>query len=364
MNLLSAKFKLVFDEFIFKVDLEIPVHGFTVLFGPSGSGKTSFLRCISGLERSPEGFLRIGDETWQDEKRGIFVPTSERQIGYVFQETRLFPHLNVEGNLRYGLKRCTPQNGDALFSQVVEIMGLGPLLSRHSGNLSGGEKQRVALARALLTRPRLLLMDEPLAALDTKRKQEILPYFQRMQSELSIPVFYVSHSLNEVLQLVDTLLLMDQGKIVAAGPVEDVFSHPNLGRHLGHSLVGTVLGTTVVRQDEEFQLTVLKFNDHILYVPRRDVYPGNRLRVHIRAEDVTLAVAPIEYQTSVLNVLPAQIVEVRSNAEDGCKVDVTLDIGCPLLASITRKSLAHLNLQSGQNIYAHIKAIRMAHELD
>ena len=243
-------------------------------------------------------------------------------------------------------------------------MGLGSLLSRHPVNLSGGEKQRVALARALLTRPRLLLMDEPLAALDAKRKQEILPYFQRIQSELSIPVFYVSHSLNEVLQLVDTLLLMDQGKIVAAGPVEDVFSHPNLERHLGHSLVGTVLGTTVVRQDEEFQLTVLKFNDHILYVPRRDVCPGNRLRVHIRAEDVTLAVAPIEDQTSVLNVLPAQIVEVRSNAEDGCKVDVILDIGCPLLASITRKSLAHLNLQSGQNIYAHIKAIRMAHELD
>ena len=148
-----------------------------------------------------------------------------------------------------------------------------PFSGDHPRNLSGGEKQRVALARALLTRPRLLLMDEPLAALDTKRKQEILPYFQRMQSELNIPIFYVTHSLNEVLQLIDTMLLMDQGKIVAAGPVEDVLSHPDLGRHLGHTLVGTVLDTTVVRQDKEFQLTVLKFNAHTLYVPRRDVSP-------------------------------------------------------------------------------------------
>ena len=160
------------------------------------------------------------------------------------------------------------------------------------------------------------------------------------------------------------MLLMNQGKIVAAGSVEDVLSHPDLGRHLGHTLVGTVLDTTVVRQDKEFQLTVLKFNAHTLYVPRRDVSPGDRLRIHIRAEDVTLAVKPIENQTSVLNVLPAQVIETRPNAEDACKVDVKLDIGCPLLASITRKSLFHLNLQSGQNIYAHIKAIRMAHEFD
>ena len=364
MNLLSAKFKLALGEFTLKVEIEIPVHGFTVLFGPSGSGKTSFLRCISGLERAPEGFLQIGDETWQDERKGIFIPANERKIGYVFQEMRLFPHLNVEGNLRYGLKRHTPQNGNVLFSQIVEIMGLETFLSRYPRNLSGGEKQRVALARALLTRPRLLLMDEPLAALDTKRKQEILPYFKRMQSELNIPIFYVTHSLNEVLQLVDTMLLMDQGKIVAAGAVEDVLSHPDLGRHLGHTLVGTVLDTTVVRQDKEFQLTVLKFNAHTLYVPRRDVSPGDRLRIHIRAEDVTLAVAPIENQTSVLNVLPAQVIETRPSVEDECKVDVKLDIGCPLLASITRKSLSHLNLKSGQNIYAHIKAIRMAHEFD
>jgi len=364
MNLLSAKFKLSFDKFTLSVDVEIPIHGFTVLFGPSGSGKTSFLRCISGLERAPGGFLQINDEIWQDEKRGTFVPTSERKIGYVFQEMRLFPHLNVEGNLLYGLKRSTIQNSDALFSQVIAIMGLRSLLSRHPRNLSGGEKQRVALARALLTSPRLLLMDEPLAALDTKHKQEILPYFQRMQSELNIPVFYVSHSLNEVLQLVDTMLLMDKGKVITKGTVEDIFSHPSLVKCLGHALVGTVLETTVVRQDEEFQLTILKFNDHTLFVPRRDIKAGNRLRIHIRAEDVILAIEPIKDQTSVLNILPARIIEVVPNTEDECKVDVKLDIGSPLLASITRKSVHQLDLKPGQNIHAHIKAIRIAHEFD
>ena len=363
MNQLSAKFKVSFDECTLDAELEVPVHGFTVLFGPSGSGKTTFLRCMSGLERAPGGFLQVGNEIWQDEKRGIFIPVSERRIGYVFQEGRLFPHLKVEGNLRYGFNR-TPKNGEALFNQVVNIMGLASLLNRRHNNLSGGEKQRVALARALLTRPRLLLMDEPLAALDAKRKIEILPYFQRMQSELHIPVFYVTHSLNEVLQLVDTMLLMNQGKIVASGPIENVFLHPDLGIHLGHTLVGSVLDTTVVRQDEEFQLTVLKFKNQTLYVPRRDVAPESRLRVHIHAEDVTLAVAPIQSQTSVLNVLPARVVETRARADDNCKIDVKLDIGCPLLATITRKSLSHLNLQVGQNVYAHIKAIRMAYEFD
>jgi len=364
MSQLSAKFKLAFAGFMLNAELEVPVQGFTVLFGPSGSGKTTFLRCLSGLERAPKGFLKIGEDIWQDEKCKIFLPVSERPIGYVFQDTRLFPHLSVEGNLHYGFKRRVPEKGEALFNQIVEIMGLGSLLNRRPNKLSGGEKQRVALARAILTRPRLLLMDEPLAALDAKRKREILPYFQRLQSELRIPVFYVTHSLNEVLQLVDTMLLMDQGKIIAAGPVASVFSHPEIGVHVGHSLVGSVLDTIVNRQDIDFQLTVLKFKDQTLYVPRRDVTIGSRLRIHIRAEDVALAVKPIQDQTSVLNVLAARVLDTSPSPEDDCKVEVRLDIGCPLLATITRKSLAHLNLQPGQNVYAHIKAIRMAHELD
>jgi molybdate transport system ATP-binding protein len=243
-------------------------------------------------------------------------------------------------------------------------MGLGLLLNRRPNKLSGGEKQRVALARALLTRPRLLLLDEPFAALDAKRKHEILPYFQRLQSELRIPTFYVTHSLNEVLQLVDNVLLIDQGKIIEAGPLAEVFSHPDTGIHAEHSLAGSILDTFVDRQDIDFQLTVLKFKDQILYVPRRDAAIGSRLRVHIRAEDVALAIAPIQDKTSVLNVLAGRILAISPSLEDNCKVQVKLDIGCPLLATITQKSLFHLNLKPGQSIYAHIKAIRMAQELD
>ena len=364
MNLLSAKFKLAFTEFVLNAEIKVPVQGFTVLFGPSGCGKTTFLRCLAGLERAPTGFLKIGENIWQDEEHGVFLPVSDRKIGYVFQDTRLFKHLSVDANLRYGLRRRITEKGETLFNQVIKVMELESLLDRNPNKLSGGEKQRVALARALLTRPRLLLMDEPLAALDIKYKREILPYFQRLQSELNIPIFYVTHSLNEVLQLVDTMLLMKQGRIISAGPVAKVFSHPEIEIQVGNPLVGSILDTIVDKQDNEFQLTVLKFNDQTLYIPQRDVAIGNRLRIHIRAEDVSLAIAPIQNQTSVLNVLAGQVLETSPSLDDDCKVKVRLDIGCPLLAMITRKSLAHLNLKPGQRIFAHIKAIRIADELD
>lgn len=364
MNQLNAKFNLTLGKFTLDAEINLPIHGFTVLFGRSGSGKTTLLRCMAGLERAPEGLLTIGQEVWQNETKGIFLPVSQRKIGYVFQELRLFPHMTVEGNLRYGFKRHTPKNGETLFGQVVEVMDLASLLNRHPNNLSGGEKQRVSLARSLITSPRLLLMDEPLAALDSKLKSEIIPYFQKMQTELGIPIFYVTHSLNEVLQLVDTMFVINQGRIVTSGRVQDVFSHPNIGLHIGKELVGSVIDTTVVRQDREFHLTVLQFKNQTLYVPHRQISPGKKLRIHIRAEDVTLAISPIQDQTSVLNVLPAKVLGTCPSREDNCKIEVRLDVGYPLLAAITRKSLTHLNLQPGQNIFAHIKAIRMANELD
>ena len=363
MSVLSAKFKLAFPKFMLNVNIRVPVQGFTILFGPSGSGKTTFLRCLSGLERAPTGFLKVGKDIWQDEKNGVFLPTSKRPIGYVFQDTRLFPHLTVDGNLLYGFNRSKPIKNKVIFNQVIEVMGLGSLLNRRPNKLSGGEKQRVALARALIKQPRLLLMDEPLAALDEKIKHEVLPYFQRLQSELRIPVFYVSHSLNEVLQLVDTMLLMDQGKIVSAGTVAEVLSRPEISTHVGSSIVGSVLDTIVDRQDNEFHLTVLKHKGQALYVPQRDVAIGSKLRIQIRAEDISLAVTPIQDQTSVLNVLAARVMGTSFNSEDDFKAEVTLDIGSPILATITKKSLANLNLKPGQNVYAHIKAIRMANEL-
>ncbi len=364
MSFLSANFKVTFSDFSLNVDLNVQVKGFTVIFGPSGCGKTTLLRCLSGLERSPDGFLKVGDEIWQDESNEIFLPVSQRPIGYIFQEARLFPHLNVEGNLKYGFKRNPNPNGDTHFNRVLHIMGIEPLLKRRPYQLSGGEKQRVAIARSLLTNPRLLLMDEPLAALDAKRKQEILPYFQRLQSELDIPVIYVTHSLNEVLQLVDTMVLMDGGTIKSIGPVEEAFSHLDLQQRIEHSLVGGVLDATVIRQDEEYRLTVLEFKGQTLYVPKQEVAVGSRLRVHINAGDVALAVSLIQHQTSVLNVLSGKVLEVGSSAKDDYMTHVKLDIGCPLLATITRKSLDTLNLQPGQEVFAHIKAIRMAHEFD
>ncbi len=364
MSLLSAKFKVSYPDFSLNVDLNVQVKGFTVVFGPSGCGKTTLLRCLSGLERSSEGFLKVEEEIWQDESNKIFLPVSQRPIGYVFQEARLFSHLSVEGNLNYGLKRSSSSKKISKFDQIVNIMGLAPLLKRRPNQLSGGERQRVAIGRALLTSPRLLLMDEPLAALDAKRKQEILPYFRRLQTELNIPVFYVTHSLNEVLQLVDTMVLIDKGTVRSVGPVAEIFSNLDLKNRIGQSLVGGVLDATVIRQDENYQLTVLDFKGQTLYIPKQETSVGSNLRVHIHAGDVALSLSDTQGQTSVLNVLLGKVIEIDSTSNNDYMTHVKLDIGCPLLATITRKSLDTLNLKPGQTVYAHIKAIRMAHEFD
>lgn len=364
MSLLSANFNVSYPDFNLNVDLNVEVKGFTVVFGPSGCGKTTLLRCLSGLERSSNGFLKVGEEIWQDEANGIFLPVSQRPIGYVFQEARLFSHLSVEGNLRYGYKRSSNPNDISKFNQVMSIMGIESLLKRRPSQLSGGEKQRVAIARSLLTSPRLLLMDEPLAALDAKRKQEILPYFRRLQTELNIPVFYVTHSLNEVLQLVNTMVLLDKGTVKSVGPVEEMFSNLDLKNRIGNSLVGGVLDATVARQDEDYQLTVLEFKGQTLYIPKQETPVGGKLRVHIHAGDVALSLSDTQGQTSVLNILSGKVIEIASESKNDYMTHVKLDIGCPLLATITRKSLDNLNLQPGQVVYAHIKAIRMAHEFD
>ena len=364
MNLLSAKFIVSYPEFILNVDLNIPAKGFNVLFGHSGCGKTTLLRCLSGLERSSKGFLKVGNEIWQDEANGIFLPASKRPIGYVFQDARLFSHLSVEDNLKYGYKRsCKPKNS-TIFKQVINIMGLAPLLKQNPGQLSGGEKQRVAIGRSLLTSPQLLLMDEPLASLDTKRKQEIIPYFRRLQTELNIPIFYVTHSLNEVLQLVDTMIVLDKGKLKNVGTMEEIFSNLDLKNRIEPSLLGGVLDATVISQDENYQLTVLEYKGQTIYVPKQKTLVGNKLRIHIHAEDVALSISDAQGKTSVLNILSAKILEVNSASNKNYMTHVKLDIGCPLLATITRKSLKTLNLRPGQTVYAHIKAIRMAHDFE
>ncbi len=364
MSRLRAVFKVDYGRFDLDVDLELPGQGVTVLFGPSGSGKTTLLRCLAGLERSPKGTLRMGDAVWQDAANGVFVAPQDRPLAMVFQEHRLFPHLNVHSNLLYGWKRTPPGERCVDIDTVVDILDLKPLLARRPRSLSGGEGQRVAIGRALLRSPRLLLMDEPLASLDAVRKREILPYIRRLQQALDLPILYVSHSISEVLQLVDTMVLLKAGRVAACGPVESVFSRLGLRESLDPALVGAVLDTQIEAHEPEFGLTRLKFGDRVLYVPHQSGEPGDALRLHLHASDVSLVLTPPEGQTSVLNVLPARVLEVGPLDTAGFSVDIRLDVGQPILASITRKSLDRLQLKAGQTVYAQIKALKTVHDAE
>lgn len=355
-ELLKAAFKVDYPDFNLDVDLQLPASGITVVFGPSGSGKTTFLRCLAGLEKS--GKMEMAGQVWQDEN--IFIPLNRRAIGMVFQESRLFPHLKVRENLLYGYKRTPVDSRRLHLDEIVRVLSLENLLERKIDKLSGGEKQRVALGRALLTSPKLLLMDEPLAALDTQRKNEIIPFIRKVEKELSIPIIYVTHSMSEVLQLVDTMVILKDGKVVNWGPVEKVFSDINLRNAIDDEHLGAVLDTTVIEHDTEFGITRLDLKGQELSVPLQDISPGQGLRVHIHSKDVSLATQPPEGLTSVLNILKSKVKRIGKKA--GYSVDIELDAGQPLLATITRKSLSNLNLKPGQPIYASIKAIRMVHE--
>jgi molybdate transport system ATP-binding protein len=353
---LNATFKVDYPGFALDVDLKLPASGITVVFGPSGSGKTTLLRCLAGLEKSQT--MEIAGEVWQNEN--TFIPVNQRAIGMVFQDSRLFPHLNVRKNLLYGYKRTPVDSRRLHLEEVMHVLALENLMERGIENLSGGEKQRVALGRALLISPKILLMDEPLAALDAQRKTEIIPFIRKIEKELSIPIIYVTHSMNEVLQLVDTIVILKEGKVVTWGPVGKVFADINLRDTIGDQHSGAVLDTTVLEHDTEFEITRLDFMGQELSVPLQKIPLGQRLRVHIHSKDVSLATQPPNGLTSVLNILKAKVKTIGENA--GYSVDIELDAGRPLLATITRKSLSNLSLHPGQSIYAFIKAIRMVHE--
>ena len=355
-ELLKAAFKVDYPGFKLDIDLQLPTSGITVVFGPSGSGKTTLLRCLAGLEKS--GKMELAGQVLQDEN--IFIPVNLRAIGMVFQESRLFPHLKVRENLLYGYKR-TPLNSRRLhLEDIGRVLSLEKLQERSIDKLSGGEKQRVALGRALLTSPKLLLMDEPLAALDAQRKTEIIPFIRKVEKELSIPIIYVTHSMSEVLQLVDTMVILKDGKVVKYGPVGKVFSDIQLRESIGDEHSGAVLDTKVLEHDTDFGITRLDFMGQELSVPIQDISPGQVLRVHIHSKDVSLATQPPEGLTSVLNILKTKVKKIGENI--GYSVDIELDAGRPLLATITRKSLSNLNLRPGQSVYAYIKAIRMVNE--
>ena len=362
MTTLTAQFAIQFPKFQFQVNLDLPLKGMTAVFGPSGCGKTTFLRCLAGLERSPGGMLRLGDDVWQDEARGIFLPISQRSIGYVFQEPRLFPHLTVRSNLEYGLRRTVKENQTLTLEKIVDILDLQHLLQRRPHKLSGGEQQRVAIGRALLTSPSLLLMDEPLSSLDVKRKREILPFIQRLDADLHIPIVYVTHSLQEVLQMATTLLLLKEGKVVGVGPLKEIMAQLDSRSFLDESQIGAVIDTTIEAHDEHFGLTKLRFADGNIYVPGQKQSIGQHLRVQILSKDVSIVTSPPAFQSSVLNILRATVIDIGPMTPEHPFVDIKLDIGLPLLATITRKSLASLRLHPGQQVYAQIKAVAFSQE--
>jgi molybdate transport system ATP-binding protein len=350
---IEARFELAFPGFSLCLDVRLPGRGVTALFGPSGCGKTTVLRCMAGLTRAARGRLLVNDQIWQDE--GHFLPTHQRPLGYVFQEANLFAHLSVRQNLDYGRRRVPQGDRPAAFDHIVELLDIAHLLERSPAGLSGGERQRVAIARALLTSPRLLLMDEPLAALDAARKSEFLPYLERLHDELEIPVIYVSHASDEVARLADHLVVLDAGKVVASGALGEILARLDLPIRLGED-VGVVLDAVVVERDQAWHLARVRFAGGTLWVRDCGHHTGHSLRVRILARDVSIALDKVD-GTSVLNCLPASVAQLADEIHPALAL-VRLDIGgSPLVARITRRSAARLGLAPGMSVWAQIKAV-------
>jgi molybdate transport system ATP-binding protein len=356
---IEARFLVEQGGFTLDVNLNLPGRGITAIFGHSGSGKTTVLRCLAGLTRPSRGRLCVNGEVWLDTAQGVFLPTHKRPLGYVFQEASLFPHLTVEKNLRYGLSRVSAAARRVELSQAAELLGIGHLLGRMPAGLSGGERQRVGIARALLTSPRLLLLDEPLASLDQKRKLEILPYLERLHDELDIPVLYVSHAPEEVARLADHLVLLEAGRALASGPIADTLARLDLPLAMADD-ASVVIEGVVDGHDPRYQLMTLRLpgGQKSLRVVHEALAQGRKLRVVIRARDVSLVLHAHD-ETSVLNVLAATVVEIAGDANPS-QAMVRLDVdGTPLLSRITRYSCERLRLVPGMRVWAQVKAVSL-----
>jgi molybdate transport system ATP-binding protein len=352
MNAIQAYFHIDWPGFVLDVDLELPSKGVTALFGHSGSGKTTLLRCMAGLERAGHGRFVVNGEVWQDERR--WLPTHKRPLGYVFQEASLFEHLTVMGNLRYGLKRVKEAASVSL-DQAIELLGIGHLLDRKPDRLSGGERQRVAIARALAVSPRLLLMDEPLAALDLKRKQEILPYLERLHDELEIPIMYVSHSPDEVVRLADHIVAMEGGKALTQGPLVEILTRTDTPIKIGDEPC-TVLEAIIGAVDGQWNLARVDFPGGVLWLRDHGRPVGKKVRVRILARDVSLAVTRPE-GVSIQNVLSSRIEAISEDAHPGLSI-VRVRVGeSVMLARLTKRAVVELALTRDQEIWVQIKSV-------
>ena len=338
-------------DFTLRAEFTSPPGGITALFGRSGVGKTALINLLAGLDRPDEGRIAVDGAVLFDSEQGIDLPPAARRLGYVFQEGRLFPHMNVRRNLAYGMKG---RRDGADFEHIVELLELGPLLKRGIRALSGGERSRVAIGRALLASPRLLLMDEPLASLDQSLKREILPFIERLRDELAIPMVYVSHAMEEIVRLADTLVLMTDGTVAAVGPVEEILSRLDLRPLTGRYEAGAVLPVVVEGHDADNAITRLGFGGLTLLVPYTDIPVGGELRIRIRARDVSLALsAPADI--SILNVFEGRVVEI-GDRKDG-QMDVIVDVGARIWARVTRLAVDRLALAPGSRVHALIKAV-------
>jgi molybdate transport system ATP-binding protein len=353
------------DGFTLQAELEAPTPGIVALFGRSGCGKTTLINIIAGLLDADEARIQLDDLVLCDTRAGTSVPVELRRIGYVFQDGRLFPHLNVLANLRYGLKRSLRrarqpvawgrQAHPIAFDEVIALLGLATLLDRRPHQLSGGERQRVGLGRALLSQPQLLLLDEPLASLDVARREEVLPYLEALRDRLSMPMVYVSHQFDEVLQLATHMVLMEAGRVVAQGSLSEVSLRPELRAIIGPDSVGSVLDGIVTKTDPARSMADLKLGNGNLQVSLRDVTVGSHARVQLLARDIILAIEKPS-GLSVRNMLQGVVAEVSPDDDDAVLVKVDIG-GATVLARITRDAATALSLHKGSSVWVLVKAV-------
>lgn len=344
-------------QFSLQLDVQLPDQGITVILGSSGAGKTSLLRCVAGLDRADQARIEMGGVLWQDDQQGVFVPTWQRALGYVFQEASLLPHLTVKQNLTYGLKRIGSRTPMHSLAQAIELLGIGHLLERSPAGLSGGERQRVALARALASQPRILLLDEPMASLDAARRQEILPWLEKMRDELHLPMLYVTHAANEAARLGAHMLVLEHGRVQAQGTVYEVFANIDQALGAGEDM-GALLQGTLVERHADWHLCRIAFDGGELWLRDSGLAVGQSVRMRLLARDVSVAtVAP--QHTSIQNLLSA-VIEAVADDDHPSQVLVRLRVGpSAVLSRITQRAWAQLGLQVGQQVFLQVKTVAL-----
>jgi molybdate transport system ATP-binding protein len=351
------------SAFQLNLDIQLPGQGITAIFGPSGSGKTTLLRAVAGLEKNPQGLIQIGENIWQDTKQGIYLPTWQRPLGYVFQESSLLPHLSVTENLNFGLKRVlksansAPTAANKALQASIELLGIGGLLQRMPDELSGGERQRVAIARAIAMQPQLLLMDEPLASLDAARRQEIFPWLARLRDELKIPMLYVTHSAEEVTRLADHLLVLDRGQVKAQGPVNQVLTQVVNAVVVGED-AGALIAGHIGAVDAQWHLSRVDFDGGSVWMRDEGLTVGKAVRIRILARDVSLATSEPQ-NTSIQNQLRGSIQSITPDPHPS-QVMVVLKCGAEeVLARVTKRAVDELALQVGMPVWAQVKSVAL-----